>query len=94
MSRARAREIAKTVDVFLHPDDLMRALGVSRNTLDNWVAAGHFPAPVEIGMARAGGYAGRVAWLKSEVDSWILARAAARQTPTPLAAPNSASQPA
>ena len=94
MSRARAREIAKTVDTFLHPDDLMRAIGVSRNTLDNWVAAGHFPAPVEIGMTRAGGYAGRVAWLKSEVDAWILARAAARQTSTPLAALNSASQPA
>ena len=94
MSRARAREIAKTVDVFLHPDDLMRALGVSRNTLDNWVAAGHFPAPVEIGMVRAGGYAGRVAWLKSEVDAWIVARAAARQVAVPLAALTGASQPA
>jgi predicted DNA-binding transcriptional regulator AlpA len=94
MSRARAREIAKTVDIFLHPDDLMRAIGVSRNTLDNWVAAGHFPAPVEIGMTRAGGYAGRVAWLKSEVDAWILARAAARPAPSPLAAFDGANQPA
>ncbi|MNG14106.1 Prophage CP4-57 regulatory protein (AlpA) [compost metagenome] len=94
MSKSRAQGTAKTIDIFLHPDDLMRALGVSRGTLDNWVDAGWFPAPVQLGMMRATGLAGRVAWLKSEVDAWILARAAARKTSTPLAALNSASQPA
>mgnify|MGYP001054719036 CR=1 FL=1 len=92
MSRARAKE-SKTVDTLLHPDDLMRALGVSRNTLTKWVDAGHFPAPVEIGMQRRQGWTTRVAWLKSEVDAWILARAAARQTvATPLAAFSGAEQ--
>nr|WP_314530866.1 helix-turn-helix domain-containing protein [uncultured Pseudomonas sp.] len=91
MSKARNESnIAKTVDVFLHPDDLMRALGVSRNTLDNWVAAGHFPAPVQLGITRSTGRHGRVAWLKSEVDAWILARAAAPRPSQPLAAFSSA----
>lgn len=94
MSKSRAQGTAKTIDTFLHPDDLMRALGVSRNTLDNWVAAGWFPAPVQLGMMRATGHAGRVAWLKSEVDAFILARAAARPVASPLAAFDGAGQPA
>lgn len=84
MSKARNESnIAKTVDVFLHPDDLMRSLGVSRNTLDNWVAAGWFPAPVQLGLTRSTGRYGRVAWLKSEVDAWILSRAAAPRSAAP-----------
>jgi predicted DNA-binding transcriptional regulator AlpA len=88
MSKSRAESnIAKTVDTLLHPDDLMRALGVTRNTLTSWVDAGWFPAPVQIGLTKSTGRAGRVAWLKSEVDAWILARAAAPRSARPAASP-------
>ena len=95
MSRARTREVVSTVDVLMPPEDVMYALGIgSRTTLDKYVAAGWLKPPVEVGPPRRNGSTGKVAWLKSEVDAFILARAAARQTPTPLAALNSASQPA
>jgi predicted DNA-binding transcriptional regulator AlpA len=89
---SKPKEI-QPVEALLHPNDLMRSFGISRTTLDKWVKAGHFPAPIEIGMPRRQGWATRVAWLKSEVDAWILERAAARRTVAPpLAAFNGAEQ--
>ncbi len=95
MSRARTREAVATVDVLMPPEDVMYALGIgSRTTLDKYVAAGWLKAPVEVGPPRRNGSAGKVAWLKSEVDAFILARAAARPVASPLAAFDGASQPA
>ena len=92
MTKARSREVAQTIDVFLHPADLARAIGVSQETLSKWAASGHFPVPVEIGRERTSGRAGRIAWLKSEVDAWIRERADARQVASPLAAFDGAGQ--
>jgi predicted DNA-binding transcriptional regulator AlpA len=95
MSRARTREAVKAVDTLMPPEDVMYATGISsRTSLDKYVAAGWFPAPVEVGPPRRNGSAGKIAWLKSEVDAWILARAAARPVASPLAAFDGAKQPA
>lgn len=95
MSRTRTREAVKAVDTLMPPEDVMYATGISsRVTLDHYVATGWFPAPVEIGPRRRNGATGKLAWLKSEVDAWILARAAARSVASPLAAFKGAEQPA
>jgi predicted DNA-binding transcriptional regulator AlpA len=85
----------KAVDTLMPAEDVMYATGISsRTSLDKYVAAGWFPAPVEVGPPRRNGSAGKVAWLKSEVDAWILARVAARPVASPLAAFNGTNQPA
>lgn len=89
MSRARTREVVKTIDVLMPPEDVMYATGISsRTSLDKYVANGWFPAPVEVGPKRRNGAVGKVAFLKSEVDAWILERVAARPASSPLAALN------
>ena len=45
-------------------------VGLGASTVYRYVAAGKFPRPVEIG-------GGRVAWLESEIDTWIASRAQA-----------------
>jgi predicted DNA-binding transcriptional regulator AlpA len=93
--RAHTREAVKTVDVLMPAEDVMQATGItSRLSLDKYVSTGWFPTPVEVGPPRRNGTAGKYAWLKSEVDAWILARAAARPVASPLAAFDGASQPA
>ena len=88
MSRARTREAVKAVDTLMPVEDVMLATGIaSRTSLDRYMATGWFPMFVEVGPRRSNGRLGKICWLKSEVDAWILARAAARQTvATPLAA--------
>ncbi len=48
----------------------------SRTTLWNWIKAGNFPRPVQLGPAQNG--RGAVGFLRTEVDQWNAARAAQR----------------
>lgn len=50
---------------------VMEATGLSRSSIYAYVANGKFPPPLKLG-ARSSG------WLASEIDAWLLSRAAAR----------------
>jgi prophage regulatory protein len=39
--------------------------GLSRSTLYDKIAKGHFPAPIRLGGGRA------VGWIASEIDAWL-----------------------
>jgi predicted DNA-binding transcriptional regulator AlpA len=51
----------------VHKPQLLRLLGVSLSTLNNWVAKGHFPKPIQLG-PRA------VAWRSDVVEAFIESR--------------------
>lgn len=57
-------------DKFLRLGQVMAATGLSRSSVYAYMAAGTFPAPVNIG-ARS------VAWIESDITAWIAARIAA-----------------
>ncbi|WP_178091012.1 AlpA family phage regulatory protein [Pseudomonas sp. Kh13] len=78
MGNPRIEVPAPIADALVHPTPLCQALGISRATLDHWVQAGHFPPPIVIGQMRGSGKVSRVAFLRSEIDAWILARKAER----------------
>lgn len=44
--------------------EVLARLNCSRSTIYRWRKAGHFPAPLSLGE-------NSVAWLESEVDTWI-----------------------
>jgi prophage regulatory protein len=48
------------------PEVLERVGGVAYPTLWRWMRDGKFPAAVEVG--------GRIAWLESDIDAWMLSR--------------------
>ena len=55
----------------LRRKELLARLKVSNTTLYAWIAAGHFPRPIEGG--------GNVSyWLASEVEAWLQQRVDAR----------------
>ena len=56
---------------FLRLPDVIERTGYGRSTIYEMIKAGNFPAPVYLG-PRA------VAWLESEVDSWMQDRIDAR----------------
>lgn len=51
--------------------EVERRIGHARSTLYGWIETGRFPRPVRTGPRS-------VAWLESEVDSWIVQRAGER----------------
>ncbi|MCP5191188.1 MAG: AlpA family transcriptional regulator [Pseudomonadales bacterium] len=57
----------------LRRPEVLARIGVKTSALYEMVAKGAFPQPVPIG-ARS------VAWVESEVNSWVQARIAARDT--------------
>jgi prophage regulatory protein len=57
--------------------EVVRRTGLSRSTIYARAGAGKFPRSVPLGSSRA------VAWVASEVDAWIEAQIAARETLAP-----------
>jgi prophage regulatory protein len=51
----------------MHKPELMKKLGISLSTLNNWVARGYFPKPIQLG-PRA------VAWRSDVVEAFITSR--------------------
>ena len=51
----------------LRRPDVLHRCGISNSTLHRLIHAGNFPAPIQLG-PRA------VAWVESEVDTWIQQR--------------------
>ncbi|QSI78688.1 helix-turn-helix transcriptional regulator [Niveibacterium microcysteis] len=58
---------------FIRVGEVQGLVPVSRTTLYQWIKDGYFPKPVPLG-------GGRVAWLLSEVHTWMATRVAERQT--------------
>lgn len=56
----------------LRRKELLQRLKISNTTLYAWIAAGHFPRPIE------GGSSNVSYWLASEVDAWLEQRVAER----------------
>jgi predicted DNA-binding transcriptional regulator AlpA len=56
---------------FLSRDEVLEIIGVTYPCLWGWVRNGCFPAPRSLGMI---GKRGRIGWVQSEVDDWILSR--------------------
>lgn len=54
-------------DRFLFMKDVIKATGLSRTTLCDWPKSGHFPKPRTLGPKR-------IAWLASEVSTWMHSR--------------------
>ena len=52
--------------------EVLEIVGVTYPTLWAWVRNGHFPAARVLGLE--GNKGGRVAWVESEVQSWIMSR--------------------
>lgn len=44
--------------------EVTHRIGISKATVYNWINAGRFPKPIELG-------GGRVAWLEEDIDLWI-----------------------
>lgn len=57
---------------FLRLPEVISQCGLSRSTVYDAIKQGRFPAPVPLGPKR-------VAWLSTEIDSWMAERIAARQ---------------
>ena len=53
--------------------EVEKVLGVSSDTINRMVAAGEFPKPIRLSVRAIG-------WLRSDLDAWIEARAAKRDT--------------
>jgi prophage regulatory protein len=51
-------------DRFLPVADVSRKVGLCKTTIYNYVSKGTFPAPIPTGTKR-------VAWLESEIDTWM-----------------------
>jgi prophage regulatory protein len=51
----------------MHKPEVIRSLGISLSTLNNWVSKGHFPKPIQLG-PRA------VAWRSDVVEAFIESR--------------------
>jgi prophage regulatory protein len=51
---------------FIFKGDVLERIGVSYPCLWRWMRDGNFPVAVEVG--------GRIAWLESDVDAWMLSR--------------------
>lgn len=58
---------AKDKENLLRRPQVQQRTGLSRSTIYDHIAKGNFPAPISLG-DRA------VAWLESEIDSWIAHR--------------------
>lgn len=71
---SQVSESQRTVDELLPTRLVEKATGLERQTL---VRLPSFPQPVVLSR-RADGLPAKIAWLKSEVDAWILARKAER----------------
>lgn len=82
------------VCIFLTAKEVAAMLGVSLATVYNWADSDCFPAPVQLGQMRATGRAGRIAWLRTEVEEWVAQLVAqprdVRRRSAPLAAMPSA----
>jgi prophage regulatory protein len=69
---------------FLRLPEVQRLVPFSRSTIYRKIAAGEFPRPYDLGAdpSRVSSTAGRTvaAWLESEVEEWIRARVAARES--------------
>lgn len=51
--------------------EVMASTGLSRSSIYAYIGNGAFPAPIKLGSRSSG-------WLKSEIDSWVAVRIAAR----------------
>lgn len=49
---------------FLRTGDVLSLLGISRSTLDLWIAKGHFPKPSKLGSKLN-------VWSTTEVETWL-----------------------
>lgn len=58
-----------SADRLIRQKEVLRRLGIAKSTLQAWVKAQRFPAPVRLG-PRA------IAWSENEVNGWINARVA------------------
>lgn len=69
-----------TEHCILRLPEVKKKTGLGRSSIYQFVAAGRFPAPIQLGGHSVG-------WLEEEVDLWIEARiAASREQPTAAAA--------
>jgi predicted DNA-binding transcriptional regulator AlpA len=54
--------------------EVLEIIGVSYPTLWFWVKKGHFPAPRVLGLKTTdGNKGGRICWVESEIQDWIMA---------------------
>jgi predicted DNA-binding transcriptional regulator AlpA len=51
------------MEKFYSAEQIVKNLGISRKTLDNWIEGGNFPKPIKIGR--------RIFWKESEIDKFI-----------------------
>ena len=68
---------------FLRLPEVQRRVPFSRSTIYRKIAAGEFPRPYDLGAdpSRAASSGRSVAaWLESEIEDWIRARVAARES--------------
>lgn len=49
---------------FLRTGDVLSLLGISRSTLDLWIAKGHFPKPSKLGSKLN-------VWSARDVEAWL-----------------------
>lgn len=56
--------MTKNSERFLCLDDVMNKTGLGRSTIYNKMKSGEFPKSISIS-------ANRIAWLESEIDSWM-----------------------
>jgi predicted DNA-binding transcriptional regulator AlpA len=60
--------------------ELLRLIGVSYGSIFSWMRRGQFPLPRELG---PGGQTTKIAWLRSEVEAWLMARPQRQIKPPP-----------
>jgi predicted DNA-binding transcriptional regulator AlpA len=65
-------EAAPPSDRLLSRAEVLEIIGVTYPTLWWWVKEGDFPAPRTLGFKK--GPRGRIGWVESEVQSWIMSR--------------------
>jgi len=67
------RKVQEMQERFLKLSEVRTRTALGRSSIYTYMAAGTFPAPVNIG-ARS------VAWIESDITAWIAARIAAHRT--------------
>lgn len=60
---------------FIKEDEVLAMVALGTTTLRARIAAGEFPAPIQIGKMRAHGRPGAIVWLESEVIDWMAQQA-------------------
>lgn len=54
-------------DRILRRPEVESRCGIGRSTLYDWMAQGHFPQPVKLGVRAVG-------WKESQIETWLAAR--------------------